>query len=482
MKKALTILLALALLLAMNVPALAEGGGSITIDNAINGKQYTIYRIFDLNSHSTDYSAVNYKVSEKWKGFFTTGAEGLNYVNIDSQGYVTWKTSASAANFAAAAIAYAEANHIVPDGQTTAANGKAEFTGLTLGYYLVKTSLGALCSLNTTQPSITIKEKNSAPVPDKQVQEDSNSEWGKLNDADVGQTVSYKTTISVTDGLPKGYVLHDAMSEGLTFNESSVEVTVGSTTLVKGDHYTVVTKPNLTDNCTFEVRFKDGVLKPNDVAVVSYTATINDKAVIGGAGNKNTTHLDYINNGEVTHSPASETTTYVWKMSVLKYAVKENKEIPLAGAQFKLYKMENNTAKYAVVDANNRLTSWTTTENDASVFTTPAEGKFTVSGLDADTYYLKEIVAPAGYNLLANPIEVTISTTTANDALTSSVTYKVDSSSVTANPDVKVLNQTGALLPETGGMGTTVFYLVGSLLVLVAVVLLVTRKKMSAGK
>ena len=134
------------------------------------------------------------------------------------------------------------------------------------------------------------------------------------------------------------------------------------------------------------------------------------------------------------------------------------------------------------MDANNRLTSWTTTENDASVFTTPAEGKFTVSGLDADTYYLKEIVAPAGYNLLANPIEVTISTTTANDALTSSVTYKVDNTSATANPDVKVLNQTGALLPETGGMGTTVFYLVGSLLVLVAVVLLVTRKKMSAGK
>ena len=481
MKKALTILLALALLLAMNVPALAEGGGSITIDNAINGKQYTIYRIFDLNSHSTDYSAVNYKVSEKWKDFFTTGAEGLNYVDIDSQGYVTWKTSASAANFAAAAIAYAETNHIDHDGQTTAASGKAEFTNLTLGYYLVKTNLGALCSLNTTQPSVTIKEKNSAPVPDKQVQEDSNSEWGKLNDADVGQTVSYKTTISVTDGLPKGYVLHDAMSEGLTFNESSVKVTVGSTTLVNGTDYTVVTS-NLNDGCTFEVRFTDGVLKPNDVAVVSYTATINDKAVIGGAGNKNTTHLDYINNGEVTHSPASETTTYVWKMSVLKYAVKDNKEIPLAGAQFKLYKMENNTAKYAVVDANNRLTGWTDTESNASVFTTPAEGKFTVSGLDADTYYLKEIVAPAGYNLLANPIEVTISTTTSNSALTSSVTYKEDNTSVTANPDVKVLNQTGALLPETGGMGTTVFYLVGSLLVLVAVVLLVTRKKMSAGK
>lgn len=481
MKKALTILLALALLLAMNVPALAEGGGSITIDNAINGKQYTIYRIFDLNSHSTDYSAVNYKVSSKWTGFFSEGAEGLNYVDIDSQGYVTWKTGASAADFATKALDYATANSIVHDGQTIAASGKAEFTNLTLGYYLVKTSLGALCSLNTTQPSVTIKEKNSAPVPDKQVLEDSTSKWGKLNDADVGQTVSYKTTISVTDGLPKGYVLHDAMSEGLTFNESSVEVTVGSTTLVKGTDYTVVTS-GLNDGCTFEVRFTDGVLKPNDVAVVSYTATINDKAVIGAPGNKNTTHLDYTNNGKVTHSPASETTTYVWKMSVLKYAVKDNQEIPLAGAQFKLYKMEGNTAKYAVVDNSNRLTGWTDTESNASVFTTPDNGKFTVSGLDADTYYLKEIVAPAGYNLLANPIEVTISTTEANGALTSSVTYKVNDTSVTANPDVKVLNQTGALLPETGGMGTTVFYLVGSLLVLVAVVLLVTRKKMASGK
>lgn len=481
MKRALTILLALALLLALNVPALAEGGGSITINNAVNGKDYTIYRIFDLNSHNTDYSAVNYKVSAKWSGFFADGAEGLNYVNIDSQGYVTWKTGASAADFATKALAYAKAHSIVHDGKTTAANGKAEFTDLTLGYYLVETSLGALCSLDTTKPSVTINEKNSAPVPDKKVQEDSTSNWGKLNDADVGQTVSFETTIRVVDGVPKDYVLHDVMSAGLNFNESSVVIKVGSRTLTKDTDYTVVAS-GLNDGCTFEVRFTNGVLKPNDVAVVTYSATVNDKAVIGGAGNKNTTHLDYINNGDVTHSPASETTTYVWKMSVLKYAEKNDQEIPLAGAKFVLYKMENTTTKYAVVDANNRLTGWTETESSASVFTTPTDGRFTVSGLDADTYYLKETVAPDGYNLLADPIEVTITSTEANGALTSSVTYKVDSTSVTANPDVKVLNQTGALLPETGGMGTTVFYLVGSLLVLVAVVLLVTRKKMASGK
>ena len=479
-KKFASLLLALTMVFAMMTTAFAaEDKGTIIVDNPVANQTYTAYKIFDVtyDSTKTNYS-YTIKTTSEWystvKAYAETGGNGLTLTGVagDTTTFVVSTTDAFSApafaNALKAAMSGKTGTTLTADGTTVKA------TNLDLGYYFVTSTNGALCNLTTTNPSVTIHDKNDIP-------------FNKVDDkesVDVGEIVTYTITGKVPDytGFKTyTYEITDTMSEGLTFNESSVKVTVGSTTLVKGTDYTVVTS-GLNDGCTFEVHFTDEVLKPNDVAVVSYTATINDKAVIGGAGNKNTTHLDYINNGTVTHSPASETTTYVWKMSVLKYAVKDNEEIPLAGAQFKLYKMENSTEKYAVVDNSNRLTSWTDTESNASVFTTPAEGKFNVYGLDAGTYYLKEIVAPAGYNLLANPIEVTISTTTTNDALTSSVTYKVNDTSVTANPDVKVLNQTGALLPETGGVGTTVFYLVGSLLVLVAVVLLVTRKKMSAGK
>ena len=187
MKKIISVLLALVMTLALSVSALAAGEGSITVDNAVNGKTYTIYRIFALNSHSNDYKAINYKVSEKWKGFFEANAEGLKYVDIDGQGYVTWKKNASAADFAAEAIKFAKANSIVNDGDAVAANGKVEFKNLTLGYYLVQSDLGALCSLDTTMPNVTIKEKNAEPTNVKEVQEDANSAWGNKNDADIGQ-------------------------------------------------------------------------------------------------------------------------------------------------------------------------------------------------------------------------------------------------------------------------------------------------------
>lgn len=109
-KRTLALLLAVVLVLALSISAFAvDTNGSIKVDNAVVNKTYTLYRIFDLDSHNTDYSAINYKVSAKWANFFVTGAAGLNYVTIDDMGYVTWKDGANAADFAAAAIAYATA-------------------------------------------------------------------------------------------------------------------------------------------------------------------------------------------------------------------------------------------------------------------------------------------------------------------------------------------------------------------------------------
>ena len=485
MKRVLTILLALVLTLAMAVPAMAAGEGSITIDNAVVGKTYTIYRIFDLNSHNTDYSAINYTVNEKWKAFFAEGAKGLDYVDIDEMGYVTWKTDASAANFAADAIKFAKANNIANDGSTKATSSEVKFTNLELGYYLVQSDLGALCSLDTTMPDVVIKEKNAEPTTGKEVEEDSTGSFGGHNDADIGQTVNFKTTINVIDGQPKNYVLHDTMSTGLTFNADSVEVKIGEKKLTAGTDYTVVTT-GLSDGCTFEVRFIDGKLKVNDVVVVTYSATVNNKAVVGDKGNPNETHLSYTNNaGETKNTTPSETHTYTWSMDVLKYTMKGDEEVKLAGAQFKLYKEvgDAKTKLYALA-ASGKITSWTEDASKATVFTSDKDGKIKIEGLDADTYYLEEIEAPAGYNKLKDPIKVVITATIdpTTNAGTATVKYTVGTEEATANPDVKVLNQTGTELPSTGGIGTTVFYVVGGLLVAVAVVLLVTKKKMSVNK
>ena len=481
MKRVVSTLLALVLVLALAGTAAAAGEGSITIDNAVKGKTYTIYRIFDLDSHSEDYQALNYKVSAKWAAFFEEGAEGLNYVDIDELGYVTWKENASAADFAAKAIAFAKAQNIANDGQKTANSSTVAFTGLDLGYYLVQSDLGALCSLDTTMPDVTIKEKNSEPTVEKKVKEDSNGDFGQTNDADIGQTVEFKTTITVVDGQPKGYVLHDTMSAGLTFNKKTVEVKIGERILTAGTDYTLVTE-GLNDGCTFEVRFVDGQLKPNDVVTVTYSATVNEKAVIGGEGNPNTTKLSYTDGSTTTKkdTPESKTYTYVWEFDVLKYTMKDSTETSLAGAKFVLYKTVDGKNYYVKV-TNGKVTGWTETKAEGTVFETPDDGSFTISGLDADTYYLEEVEAPAGYNKLAAPVKVTITATinATTNVGTATVTYGENS---TSTDTVKIENKTGVELPSTGGVGTTIFYVIGGLLMAVAVVLLVTKKKMSATK
>ena len=489
MKRVVSTLLALVLVLALAGTAAAAGEGSITIDNAVKGKTYTIYRIFDLDSHSEDYQALNYKVSAKWTAFFEEGAEGLNYVDIDELGYVTWKENASAADFAAKAIAFAKAQNIANDGQKTADSSTVAFTVLELGYYLVQSDLGALCSLDTTMPDVTIKEKNSEPTVEKEVKEDSNGDFGQTNDADIGQTVEFKTTITVVDGQPKGYVLHDTMSAGLTFNKKTVEVKIGERILTAGTDYTLVTE-GLNDGCTFEVRFiddKDGegnatgshALKPNDVVTVTYSATVNANAVVGDKGNPNTTKLSYTEGSTTTNETKdSQTRTYVWEFDVLKYTMKDNAETPLAGAKFVLYKTVDGKNYYVKV-TDGKVTGWTETKAEGTVFETPADGSFTISGLDADTYYLEEVEAPAGYNKLAAPVKVTITATidATTNVGTATVTYGENSTGT-----VKIENKTGVELPSTGGVGTTIFYVIGGLLMAVAVVLLVTKKKMSATK
>lgn len=465
-KRIASVLLALVMALSLITTAFAAGEtGSITIDNAVVGKTYTIYRIFDLNSHNDDYTAINYKVSAKWAAFFQDGAKGLDYVTIDDQGYVTWKVDADKAAFAKDAYAFAQASSIPNDGQNKATNSTVKFENLTLGYYLVQSDLGVLCSLDTTMPDVTIKEKNSQPTVDKQVRENSNGTWGDTNDANIGDTVNFKTTINVVDGQPKNYVLHDKMSNGLTFDAGSVEVKIGDRTLTLGSDYTLIANPK--DGCTFEIEFKENVLKPNDVVIVTYSATLNEKAVIYPEPNTNETKLVY---GEGSETTWDKTETFTYQFDLVK--TKTDNTV-LNGAEFKLYDAKTEGNEIALIDEGNGVYRVATAAEKAAegfVSATIKAGKVTIKGLDSGTYYLEETKAPAGYNVLAERVEV-----------------KIDHANLTATVEgdtyvsggVQVINQTGAELPSTGGIGTTIFYVVGGLLVVAAGVLLVTRKRMS---
>ena len=206
-RKSLALLLALILVLALGGTAFAEGEtGSITINDAVVGQTYTIYQILDLESysHTTDEKgnitatgAYAYKANSAWETWLRTQT---TYVSFDAQGYVTWVENADAAAFAKAAQKYAKDNSIANQGSVTATTATVSFTGLDLGYYLVDTTLGTLCSLDTTNPTVVMEEKNEVPTNVKTVEEDSTNVYGEKNDADIGQTVNFKSVITAQAG------------------------------------------------------------------------------------------------------------------------------------------------------------------------------------------------------------------------------------------------------------------------------------------
>lgn len=459
----------------------ATGTGKITITNAIPKQTYKIYRILELESYNTATGSYAYKATNTWKSFIESDGIKNVYVTINNN-YVTWKDGASVAEFAKKALKYVNDNNldfdkkeIAPDAVGGENTSKVTFSNLPLGYYLVDSSVGALCSLDTIEKEATIQEKNGVPSVEKKVQEDSTNNWVDSNTADIGQTVNFQTTITAQKGA-QNYVLHDKMDEGLTFG-GTVTVKKGDTTLTAPNDYSLTTDANiLTDECTFEIVFTQDfcdTLAANDQIIVTYSATLNEKAVIAGEGNKNETWLKYGENNETTHDT---TTTKTYEIQVFKYTTKDSRKKALAGAKFTLSKSitgENpinlvKTSEASAADDVYRVAKETEAEGIKKIteVTTPASGKFTIKGLDADTYYLTETQQPAGYNKLSAPITVVIDK---NGGIT------VEGKDAT---EVEVENKTGSLLPSTGGSGTTLIYILGAVLVLGSGVALITRKRM----
>lgn len=471
-KRVLALLAALALVLAMAVPAWAEENtGSITVEKAKAGETYSIYKIFDVVSYDTSVSPskIVYKVTSEWKDFFAIGNAGAKYITLDKNDQVS-KTSldaSNAADFAKAAIEWANTKKIKATASEVAGEKGVTFTDVADGYYLVNTSLGALCSLNNvTGNNALVSEKNSVPSVEKKVK--NGSVYDDSNSAKIGDTVDYQTTITIT-GNVKNVVLHDKMEKGLTFDNNSVKVKADNGD-VAGSNYTLTTS-NLSDGCTFEIEFKDDYianLPAGTQIIVTYSASLNENAVIGTTGNKNDTWLKYGNGGSVT----DETKTYSYSFDLVKT---DNSNKLLAGAQFELYTNKNCTDKVALVKVGNdyRVASATekaTTKFTSAVIVSNDISKITVNGLKGETsYWLKEIKAPEGYNELEEPYEFTMGAN--NMSATLNGTQWGDGG-------VHVINNAGTVLPSTGGMGTTVFYVVGGGLMAVAVVLLVTKKRM----
>lgn len=457
-KKLASLLLALVMVFSLTVTAFAAGTNSITVTGAQANETYKIYKMLDLavNENMTAYS---YTVNNAWQGFFTGEGAGAAYVDIDEQGYVTWKedknTAADMEAFGKAAAAYATMTAL--DTKTPTEDGDIVFGNLESGYYLITSTNGNLAMVDTTptNPDRTVNEKNPDATLDKDVQEDSTQAWGNENSAQIGDTVNFKVSIDVKKGA-KNYVMHDKMEDGLTFNADSVAIAG----LTKDTDYTVVTT-GLTDGCTFEIRFTETYLNSiteNTTLTVTYSAVLNENASVE-IGEKNDAKLTW---GDSSGTEWSETVTKIYQFEVLKYAKGDADKNPLAGATFQLKDAKDNVVKLIKDSDTEYRVANGDEEGAVDSFTTVDSGNIVIKGVDLDDYTLVETKAPAGYNLLKDPVDVKVN---AENKLI-----------------VEVENSAGTELPSTGGMGTTIFYVVGSILLVGAAVLLITKKRMGNAK
>lgn len=473
--------------------------GTITVTNAKAGETYKVYKILSLESYDDSkkaYSYVKNPVGDKWNDFVN---KSRDYLEINKDGYVTFVAGKDnpegAREFALKAMDYAKKNEIDATATATASEGRdtditVKFENLSLGYYLVESSVGTACSIDTAHPNMEVRDKHDAPSVSKKIIKGDGlsgviTDSGTKNSVNIGDTVAFEVTIDVKPNAKK-YVLHDKMDDHLQFgmvsdahaylkdekndskNNPGLSLTQDFVVNTKTDH-----------GCAFDISFTDAFYKKYEEAINSgnlnkitfkYLATVKNDAPINTAM-PNTAYLTY---GEHSKTEEVKTNTYTWGIPVFKYTLNAGEKEGLTGAKFILSTDSNftegnvlnftntgNTYRYASTDGNNELVS--------------AEGgMININGLKAGTYYLKETKAPDGYNLLKTPIKIIVT----GDAVTGKPVIKVDNNgTATVVKKVEVQNNKGSLLPSTGGMGTTLIYVVGSILVLASGIVLFSKRK-----
>lgn len=524
--KMMALVIAMVMVLGMTTMTAfaADPTGSITItspktDPNADNTYYDAYKIFDMTTNGTvnddgDYTAVAYTINSAWAGFFATGAPGAEYLvdtNSGSLNSITVNdatkyiniTDSNVAEFAKKAFEYAQKNNIAATETKTVAKDATEvkFEGLALGYYMVyprgasvqSGSYTSIVSLTNTAPDGEIAQKAEWPGLTKTADDIS---------TEVGQKVTYTLGSKVPDttGYNKKYEMTfaDTTTAGLTFDGvDTITVKIGSKTLVKDTDYTVSTATadfSVTiDMLTGETGSKTAKYTYDDPITITYTATVNEAAVTKIDENHAT--LTYNNNPKDENSkdttPPVEVPTYSSKLIINKVDG-ANTTTPLEGAKFVLkaktigsvegdsHETDLAAGKYYFYDSTAKDVKWVeitgtptlaelAARTDITVVTTDAQGKANFDGLEDGTYELVEVEAPKGYNLLTSPVEVVINGADATEA---------DLSPLTVTTPVE--NNSGTQLPSTGGIGTTIFYIIGAILVLGAGILLVTRRRMNA--
>lgn len=503
-KRVLALLAAFALVLAMAVPAWAEEAGTtytLTINNA-NGT-YEAYQIFsgDLSEKEAGKKVLS---NIQWG----SGVDATKVVGVNAATKAESLTTADIAeSFAEDLVSNSKLSSV--KATAPAKNGTAVFTGLSAGYYLVKNS--SIDSGKTYTDFIlevvgntTANHKGDVPDVEKKVEEKNDSTgaattWGATADYDVGDEINFELTGTLPESYGRyanyKYVFHDTMTN-MTYKDGSVKVYYvkgGNTTRNEINSGFTSTWDNEAKKLT--VTFNDlktavSRLAHGDKIVVTYTATLDANAVVGGNGNPNKVKLEYSNNpnDEGTGETPEKTVVVFTYKTIINKVTKgtDGKNVPLAGAEFTLSKFIASESGSDTVTVNG--TEYHGTWNNGVTVTPTKTGDvanvFTFSGLDTGIYRLTETKTPEGYNTI-DPVYFEIVATNDRMKVTNMEGKAVNGSKIsfTANAtdgslSADVINNAGTTLPSTGGMGTTVFYVVGGGLMAVAVVLLVTKKRM----
>lgn len=519
MKKFVGVLLAMIMALAMTMTAFAA---TVTVpsDGILKDHTFTAYQVLSGREEGGVLSDVQWgsgidstaflaalKADTTYGNLFTdcTDAAAVAKVLGDNN------TNTALAN-AVAKLAYANKT-----GEGTALTS-GENT-LADGYYLVvdtTANVGEGGAYNTALlqvvGNINITAKTDAPTVEKKVLEDDkyNQDGGygtgynDVADYNMGDAVPFHLIGSVPDMSRYDtykYIFHDTLSAGLTLNENSIKVYVASDK-AGTDKAEITGWTKAVDGQSFTVSFADlktvsGVSQGKYI-IVEYTATLNQNAVVGLDGNPNEVYLEYSNKPDQSGSgdtdntgntPEDKVIVFTYELDTTKVDGQDNTK-KLEGAEFKL---KNAAGKWAIVNDAKKVIGWADTEADGSTLTSDANGLFKVIGLDDGTYYLKETKAPTGYNLLSSEITVVITATTTNgqtwtDGVASSaltnLAVTADGTAGTGDTStgiagITVANNKGSTLPETGGMGTTIFYVLGTILVLGAAIMLITKRRMN---
>ena len=507
----------------------AADGATLTVSTAdakFVGKTVNAYKMFSATVGGEGANkAVSYTLTDTWKPFFMDStASGLNgatdaNVNDKANEYVSELAGDNLVAFATKASNWAQtqAKNITADKTATvsagATNGNytATFTGLDYGYYVVAVpgatlantsgQYATLVSVDSTNVNANIK--GSLPTVDKKVQVNGNG--ADTADAKIGDTLTFTLTSTIPDmSAYDTYTFNfkDTLSKGLTYGDiTSVTVEGVDAPLVKDTDYTVTTTPAAAGNTLLTVGMTDFKNKQQTNAgkkiTVTYTATLNENAVVGGAGNVNSATIQYSNDPSSTGTGESEpdkVRVFTYGFTVDKYTGDNYNDAAtrLAGAEFTLTaKGDTSAIKFVQVNAGSatedavyRVAKAGETAGTTTTITTPANGKVVFQGLKNGEYTLTETKAPAGYNKLASAIGVKVhgqNNGTDTTHATVTITYNNDNNGsnydqTASNGVIPVQNKSGVTLPGTGGMGTIAFTVIGVLVIALGVAWTLKRK------